>query len=339
MKAYLQRKWFLVSLVVLITVGLSLGMNASAEVLDRIVALVPPRLVTIAVLFLMAFSLDSRKLHASFRAPAPVIWAAVVNSALIPLAAWALMPWQRTDDYKFGLMIAASVPCTLAAASVWTRKAGGNDAVSLLVTLLTNALCFAVTPFWLSLTTSQHVELDGGDMALRLLVVVLIPTLAGQVVRQVPRFDRFATRYKTPIGVIAQVCILSLVFAAACNAGRQLNGNGPAPALTGTILVWGSCVLLHAAAMTVGLAGSRGFGFSPPDAAAVAFASSQKTLPIGIYVAAEFAGQGVPFAVFPMIMYHASQLFIDTLVADRMASRSHAGPPTQPAKEPTELPG
>ena len=35
---------------------------------------------------------------------------------------------------QIGLMIAVSTPCTLAGASVWTRKAGGNDAVSLLTT-------------------------------------------------------------------------------------------------------------------------------------------------------------------------------------------------------------
>ena len=55
----------------------------------------------------------------------------------------------------------------------------------------------------------------------------------------------------------------------------------------------------------------------------------QKTLPIGIYLATDesifgnpglLEGQGVPFAVFPMLMYHAWQLFIDTAIADRLAA-------------------
>ena len=39
------------------------------------------------------------------------------------------------------------------------------------------------------------------------------------------------------------------------------------------------------------------------------------------------AGVGVPFAVFPMLMYHASQLFIDTAIADRMAARDQLAMP------------
>jgi hypothetical protein len=32
-------------------------------------------------------------------------------------------------------------------------------------------------------------------------------------------------------------------------------------------------------------------------------------------------GIAIPFAVFPMLMFHASQLFIDTIVADRFARK------------------
>ncbi|HTI50553.1 MAG TPA: bile acid:sodium symporter, partial [Planctomycetaceae bacterium] len=57
------------------------------------------------------------------------------------------------------------------------------------------------------------------------------------------------------------------------------------------------------------------------EAAAVAFAGSQKTLPIGIYVSGLFAA-AFPFAMFPMLLYHTSQLFLDTWLASRMAARS-----------------
>jgi sodium/bile acid cotransporter 7 len=52
------------------------------------------------------------------------------------------------------------------------------------------------------------------------------------------------------------------------------------------------------------------------DVVAAAFAGSQKTLPIGLLVATELAGKGVPFVVFPILMYHASQLILDTMIAD-----------------------
>ena len=279
----------------------------------------------------MAFSLDSRHLLAAFRSPKPVVLASVVNFAFIPLFAWLLVGIQENADFACGLMIVASVPCTLAAASVWTRRAGGNDAVSLLVTLTTNLVCFLVTPFWLNVTISQKVSLDTWNMVLRLLVVVLIPTLIGQGLRCVPRLGRLATSYKNLIGVLAQSCILVLVFTAACDAGTRLNSGGARPTLLAVALAWGSCIAVHLTAMFVSTVGSRLLGIGRADWIAVAFSSSQKTLPIAVYLATDeklfgnpdlIDGHGIPFAVFPMIMYHASQLIIDTMIADRWARQS-----------------
>jgi sodium/bile acid cotransporter 7 len=82
--------------------------------------------------------------------------------------------------------------------------------------------------------------------------------------------------------------------------------------------------------MGIGRSLSRLLGFERGELIAVVFAGSQKTIPIGLLIATDVAmfgdpnllgpGQGVPFAVFPVLMYHASQLFIDTAVADRFAA-------------------
>ena len=58
-------------------------------------------------------------------------------------------------DLAVGLLVAAAAPCTLASAAVWTRRAGGNDAVALMVTIGTNLTCFVVTPLWLLVTTGR----------------------------------------------------------------------------------------------------------------------------------------------------------------------------------------
>jgi sodium/bile acid cotransporter 7 len=324
MLTFLQKRWFLISLVVLIGGGLWFGTQLSHARAEQLASRLNTKLVTAAVLFLMAFSLDSHQLKTSLRFPAPVLWASATNYVVIPALALCLLPWQKIDDFKYGLMIAASVPCTLAAASVWTRKARGNDAVSLLVTLLTNGVCFAVTPFWLS--RLHDVRLDARSLVLTLIACVLIPTLIGQVVRQVRRLEVFAVRHKIAIGVLAQILVLSQVFsAAAFKAGPSLNADASAadsivqPTIAAVVVVWSSCIALHLAGMAIAVLGARAFGFRRADCAAVAFAGSQKTMPIGIVLADAFANLGFPFAVFPMLMYHASQLFIDTVVADRMA--------------------
>src|SRR5690606_36482371 len=132
----------------------------------------------------------------------------------LPLLALPLMKIQLLPDFVIGLMIAASVPCTMAAASVWTRKAGGNDAAALRVTLLTNGLGVIVTPLWLNVASSSHVAFGLVDMMQRLLVSALLPATIGQLARLSPSLRTFASRHKSGIGVLAQAFILVIVFTA-----------------------------------------------------------------------------------------------------------------------------
>ena len=334
MMDFFKKRWFLISLLTLIVTGITLGYTVEAAKIEAFRERVPARWVTAFVLLLMAYSLDSRQLKAAFKSPAPVVWACSTNYLLIPLLGLALMKLQRTPDFKIGLMIACSTPCTLAACSVWTRKAGGNDAVSLLTTLTTNTACFIVAPLWLtaasSLTadSSEPVNIDLSKLAGKLIFVVLIPTIAGQLIRQPAKSEEFAQENKTALGVIAQSSILFLVFLSACAGGVKLQQQGGiSTQLAGIVVVWLSCVAIHLTALAAAWFGGSLFGFERRDRIGAAFAGSQKTLPIGVYLAtdqttfggpAAFLGQAVPFAVFPILMFHASQLFLDTIVADKM---------------------
>ncbi len=317
-----RRHWFLTALLILIPGGIAVGM-LSEQGIERYTRAIEPRWITAIALFLMAFTLDSSQLSKSPRSPWPVSLATVTNFGFMPLVAIALAPMQLNRDFEYGLVIAASVPCTMAAASVWTRQAVGNDAVSLLVTLLTNSLCVVITPFWLRMGTGADVELGFSDMVLRLLMAVLIPGLLGQLLRLFRLAREFAVRRKSHISVVAMGCILLLVFASACDSGQQLRGSGTVPNLSATALVWISCIFIHLAAMALAVCVARMTGVSAFDQPAVAFASSQKTLPIGVLLAREPSADA-PFAVFPMLMFHTSQLIIDTAIAHRMA-RSRNG--------------
>lgn len=336
MLGVLRKRWFLISLLTIIPLGLLCGFRGNMDAINSIRSFVPTRSLTAQILFLMAFSLNSSQLKASLRKPGPVFWACVCNYALIPLLGWALMSVQLTPDFRIGLMIAASTPCTLAAASVWTRKAGGNDAVSLLTTLVTNTLCFVITPFWLVTATGQSVDLDMGELTQRLVLVVLLPTIIGQVLRAFRPLADFATRHKTPIGVVAQSLVLVLVLLASLGGGVQLRDADPARQVAGLATVWGTCIVIHVSAFAVAWRGGALLRFSREDRIAASFAGSQKTLPIGVYLATDpsafggaevINGMPIPFAVFPMLMFHASQLFIDTVIADRLAVQ----PTGQPA--------
>jgi sodium/bile acid cotransporter 7 len=319
-----RTQWFLLGLAILIPLGFFLGRvtasaggegGAASRSLEELLG-AAMKVIVFQILLLMSWTLDTRKLVGALRTPAPVIWAALVNAVLMPLLTWPLCLGQMTRDFSVGLMIAGSVPCTMAAASVWTRRAGGNDAVSLLVTVLTNGLAVIVTPFWMSVAVGSKVSLSRPQLMTMLFFSALLPIVVGQSLRLFRRLAEFADRRKVFLSNIAQSCILATVFWSAYNAGPQLKAGADTPAAGAVILVWLSTIAIHVAGLVMGYWGGRALRLAPADTVAAAFAGSQKTLPIGILVA-ESVRSGLPFAVFPMLMFHASQLVVDTIVADR----------------------
>ena len=326
MIGFLKRHWFLVGLIVLIPLGAGLGQAGPPPWAVSGVRSVPTSVCTAAILFFMSVTLNSGRLFESIRRPIPVILSCGVNQIAIPLLCLPLLMLQKSEDMRVGLLIAASVPCTMAAASVWTRRAGGNDAVSLLVTLLTNGLCFLVTPAWMSIgarwfgTSDTSAGLGFQSMMMRLLFAALLPALLGQLLRISQPIREFVDRNKPVFSSAAQCIILTLVFVSSFRGGLGFQEEGMSQNLRHLefVAVWACCIGMHFAAMGLMWCLTGIIRMSEADRRACVFCGSQKTLPIGILVS---QATGLPFSLLPMLMYHASQLFIDTWIADQLKKR------------------
>lgn len=322
MSRWLAKSWFLIALLVLLPGGMTWGWSTSEGWRAVTAGRVEPAAMTVAVLFLMSFSLDGGRLRESLRAPRPVLWGTLVNIGLLPLLAWPLAMSHGLADFSLGLMIAAAIPCTLATASVSTRQAGGNDAVSLLVTLLTNIVGVVLTPLWLKWAFTTNANIDTGPIIRSLALTVLLPTIVGQLARLIPWLGRFATARKFQIGIVAQCLVLLIVSKTAVEAGGRLQVQSEWPAAIDFARLAIECAGLHALAMVIAEYGGRALGLSRLDRIATVFAGSQKTLPVGLLLAAMPAVTGdrtLPFITFPILLFHAVQLVMDTAVADRMA--------------------
>jgi sodium/bile acid cotransporter 7 len=335
MLPFFINRWFLLSLTGLILIGMVLGCNCPA-LMKPIADAMNPLLTTASILFLMSFSLESKQLQAALRTPVPVILGAILNIGLAPLLAVALMAPQMLDDFRYGLLVASCVPCTMAAASVWTRKAHGNDAISLLVTLVTNTASIITIPFWLLTATAWFPLtraaspsglvvagpiLDMRQTVFELVIGVLLPILIGQIARQPTRVGSWTTRHKVEISILAQILILIMVWSAAVKGGMRISQTKLVISVSTVLLVWGSVIVVHLGTLYAGLFIARKLGIARADRIAVAFAGSQKTLPVGLLLCETLSRQtGLSFAVFPLLMYHASQLFLDTLIADKFVA-------------------
>jgi sodium/bile acid cotransporter 7 len=218
-------------------------------------------------------------------------------------------------------MLMASVPCTLASAVLWTRMAGGNEATALLVILLTTSTSWLATTAWLVFGTDTEITLNTVALMRGLVLVLIVPVGLGQVLRRIAPLARLAARRRAVLGVVVQLLICTVILQAAVEVSLKLEET--AGALTPTELVAAAavCVGTHLAALAGGLWSSQGLGFARPSRIAVAFAGSQKTLPVALFLYHDYFKNAYPLAVVSLAFYHVGQLVVDTFIADRLAGR------------------
>jgi sodium/bile acid cotransporter 7 len=265
-------------------------------------------------LFLTAWGLESRSLYRALVRPGPALWALFVSYGALPALAWASGFLLPLPDLRVGLLLIASVPCTLASAVLWTRFGGGNEAVALLVVVLSTALSWLATTFWLTRTAATPVAPDTAGMMHGLALVLILPVALGQLSRTVPSLVRAVARCRPVNDVIARLLICIIILKAVVGLSGQRIGLTAGPCLAAAAV----CAGTHLAALFLGLGGSRALGFPRPDGIAVAFAGSQKTLPVSLFLFEVYYQEAYPLAVLPLIFYHVEQFILDTIVAERL---------------------
>ena len=313
MWAKVKRHWFLLSIAVCFAVG-----YFAAVVWKPLLEMSTLRAgIVFTVMWAMGVTLRPNAILKSVSKPLPSLLAIGTNVFLVPLLCLPSMFWLPERLFG-GLFVTAIVPCTLASASVWTRKAGGNDSVAMMTTVVTNLACVVVAPVGIMLVLTSRTAIPVGDQISKLFAIVVLPLILAQVMRGLGA-ARWADKNKTGLSVLAQCGMLAMVtFGAATSAG-VMGGPGakePTPWFVGALLLI-SAAGLHTVAIVWGIALAKGLRLDRASQIAVGIAGSQKTLAVGLQIAID---SGV--SVVPMILYHLSQLVIDTLVAERWKAKT-----------------
>jgi sodium/bile acid cotransporter 7 len=319
MRSFLVRHWFLIVLTLIVSSALFFP-NLMHPITDHW----EPRRTIALSLFLMAWTMPTRTLFEEVRRPFASLWAIFLSYVLVPLGAWVLGFLGPIDDVQVGLVLVASVPCTLSSAILWTRMAGGNDATALLATMGTTFLSWGLTTFWLFLLTGARIDVPVWQMMLDLVLTLIVPVFAGQLLRRVPPCKTFADRFRIPISIFAQFFVLAIILKAGVGVGDKLHE----PNESGAPLVFLSSIVLavslHLFALASGWFSCGWLGFDRGRQIAVAFSASQKTLQISVMLFDEYYIKDYPFAIMPLLFYHVGQLLFDTAIAKRIAQGTPA---------------
>lgn len=309
MLAYVTRRWFLFVLILGVT-----GTLLVPQPMYLLTRDLPPHLVIAVALFLMSWTMPSRSLAQELRRPAAATWAILLSYTLPPGLAW-LVGQVASPDIRVGLLLSASVPCTLASCIIWTRLAHGNEATALLALLGSTLLSWLVTTLWLDFTTGLEVELDTPRMMRDLLLTLVVPVSLAQGLRAIRPLAHWVDAYKNWLSNIAQLFVLAIIFKTTAAVGLEIQSG--VTTITGRLVAEaiGLTQAVHLATLAVGWWTGR-LWFDRPRSVAIAFASSQKTLPVALFLFENYFRAAFPLAVLPLMGYHIGQLIVDTFIAE-----------------------
>ena len=273
---------------------------------------VTPYLVAFAFL-LNGLSLTPAALLGSLRKWPLLVVSLLLAFVLPPALVLLARHWLPGGDAPLaaGFQLLSVMPTTLVSAVILTQLAGGNGALAFLLTVVANLAAIAVVPTVMRVTLgAAGAQLDLPGAILSLVVTVLLPTLAGQVIRW--RTGDRVDRHRRPLGVVSQLSILVFITLGMASLPR-----GEISAAVWQYVILGS-LLLHL--LLLGLADGAGrlLQAEPADRRALIFATAQKTLVLAIFLSERLLlplGARYAIAVLPAITYYVIELALGSLLA------------------------
>jgi solute carrier family 10 (sodium/bile acid cotransporter), member 7 len=225
-------------------------------------------------------------------------------------------------EFSYGLAIWCTVPTSLASGVSVTVQSGGNGALALLLTVVTNMTAVVTLPFWLSAMFATRTQgtgsakVDAIDLLQKLLVTVLVPLLVGKAVRDiVPGARGVITRNKVSLGLMNNVFLVLIAWQTISAAADDLLAQPFFPDLFVVIIAATSQHLFYLAINW--LVCIYVLKLALPELKAVLIMSSAKTFPMAITTIGYLQIGRSGFLTLPCICGQISQLFIDGYLQSR----------------------
>lgn len=241
------------------------------------------------IMFGMGMALRIEDFRLVFSRPKDIFIGCLAQFTIMPLLAFALSRLFALDEaLAVGVVLVGCCPGGTAS-NVITYLAKGDLALSVGMTATSTVLAPVLTPLLVWLLAGHTVDVDVAGMLLSILWVVILPIIAGLIVKWLwPRFTERATAYLPALSSLT-ICAIVLIIISA-NAEKLLAG--------GLIIIL--VVMLHnLCGLSLGYAVGRLLGMSPAKRRAVSIevgmqnsglASSLATLHFAAYPMATIPG-------------------------------------------------
>lgn len=239
----------------------------------------------------------------------------VFPAIILPLRSLFLTP--ETATLWLGIFYVAALPSTVSSAVVMVSIAEGNVPAAIFNASISSLIGVFITPLWMSFllaTTQGH--FDVGSVVGKLTIQVILPVVLGLLLNR--PLVRLADWLKPYLRYFDQVVILLIVYTAFCESFAHRSFE----AISAVDLLWLAALMLGVFFLVFGLVNlvSQWLQFNRQDRITALFCGSKKSLIQGTVMATVlFPGSLGGVILLPIMVYHALQLIMASILAQRMA--------------------
>lgn len=220
-----------------------------------------------------------------------------------------------------GTFYLATLPSTVSSSVVMVSIAGGNLPAAIFNASISSLIGVFITPVWMGIFLSTGTgEYNLIQVIGKLLLQVMLPVLLGIALHT--RFGEFAERNREKIRSFDQSIILLIVYTSFCDSfARELFKGYRAKDI---ILLGGAMIGLFFLIYGFVNLVSRIFHFNREDKITALFCGSKKSLVQGTVMSKVLFPDAnlVGIILLPIMLYHALQLVIVSILAQSMAQRA-----------------
>jgi sodium/bile acid cotransporter 7 len=236
-----------------------------------------------------------------------------------PLIALAFRPFFKTEDGQMlwlAIFFLTVLPSTVSSSVVMISIARGNIPAAIFNASVSSLIGVFITPLWMGMVLeTQSGNFDLGTVVGKLSIQVLLPVIAGMLLNK--RWGHFAEVNKKYIRYFDQSSILLIVYTSFCESfGEHLFGDFDAKDI---VFLGAGMLILFFTIYFLLVFLCRLLKFDRADTITAVFCGSKKSLVQGAVMSKVlFSGSQAGVMLLPIMLYHALQLIVASIIAQRL---------------------
>jgi len=241
---------------------------------------------------------------------------------LFPLLVLSFRPFLQTavqEQFWLSFFFLAALPSTVSSSVVMVSLARGNMPAAIFNSSISGIIGILVTPMWMGLFLSIDANFDFSSVYKGLFLEILLPIILGLFIQ--PYWGKWAKKYSKPLANFDKTIILLIVYKSFADSfeGHIFQ----TVTITYLILVF-VCVILvfFLIYLCIWFISRKLLKFPVEDEITAIFCGSKKSLTHGTVFGKFIFGTGnLGLILFPLMVFHAFQIFVVTIIAQKYARR------------------